>query len=168
VSELNSREYLWTTPVDERARPLIEDLARDYDERYGDNDGIPSSYELYRYPAELFSPDQGGAFLLILEGGRTIAGGAFKRVDDATAEVKRVWTAPRERRRGLSRAVMAELEAEAARRGYTRMELTTGARQPEAKALYLSLGYTPQFDLDGDLEALGYLSFAKDLAPRPS
>ena len=157
-------ELVWTTPTDERAQPLIQDLARDYDERYGDNDGIPSSYELYRYPPELFGPERGGAFLLLIEDGRTVAGGAFKRVDESTAEVKRVWTAPTDRRRGLSRAVMAELEAEASRRGYTRIELTTGARQPEARALYLALGYKPQFALDADLEEIGYLAFAKDLA----
>ncbi|THG29837.1 GNAT family N-acetyltransferase [Naasia lichenicola] len=158
-----SIEYVWTTPTDERARPLIDDLARDYDERYGDNDGIPSSYELYRYPAELFSPAQGGAFLLLLEDGRTVAGGAYKRVDEVTAEVKRVWTARTDRRRGLSRTVMAALEAEALRVGYSRIELTTGARQPEAHALYLALGYVPQFDLGADFEEIGYLEFTKEL-----
>ncbi len=158
-----SIEHVWTTPTDERARPLIDDLARDYDERYGDNDGIPSSYELYRYPAELFSPERGGAFLLLLEDGRTVAGGAYKRVDEATAEVKRVWTAPTDRRRGLSRTVMATLESEAVRVGYSRIELTTGARQPEAHALYLALGYLPQFDLAADFEEIGYLAFTKEL-----
>jgi hypothetical protein len=42
--------------------------------------------------------------------------------------------------------VLAELEAHAAARGYSRMYLTTGARQPEAKALYLAAGWTPLFD----------------------
>ena len=60
---------------------------------------------------------------------------------------------------------MAELEAEAASRGVRRIELTTGARQPEAVALYLSLGYRPLFDLDSDFEAIGYLAFEKDLPP---
>jgi GNAT superfamily N-acetyltransferase len=156
-------ELVYTLPTDARARPLIADLARDYDERYGLNDGIPSSFELQRYPADLFAAESGGAFLLVLRDGEAIAGGAFKRVDDGTAEMKRVWTHPDFRRRGLARVVMSELEREAAARGYSVAELTTGARQPEAVALYLALGYLPLFDLDGDYEEIGYLGFRKAL-----
>jgi GNAT superfamily N-acetyltransferase len=153
-----------TTPDDPRALPLIEELSREYDERYGFNDGIPSSFELQRYPAELFSARLGGAFLLVVRDREVVAGGAFKRVDAATAEIKRVWTSVAHRRQGLARIVMAELEALAAEIGYTSVELTTGARQPEAVALYLSLGYAPRFDLEGDLEEISYLPFDKRLA----
>jgi GNAT superfamily N-acetyltransferase len=156
-------EFVYTTPDDPRARPLIDELARDYDERYGLNDGIPSSAELTRYPSELFTPALGGVFVLLVRDGVTVAGGAYKRVDESTAEIKRVWTSSAHRRQGLARVVMAELERSAVADGYTLAELTTGARQPEAVALYLSLGYTPQFDLDGDLEAVGYLAFRKPL-----
>ena len=52
----------------------------------------------------------------------------------------------------------AELEARAAAQGYTTVELTTGARQPEALNLYLGLGYTPRFDLEGDYEEISYLA----------
>ncbi|MDG7107423.1 hypothetical protein OVN84_10695, partial [Streptococcus pneumoniae] len=41
--------------------------------------------------------------------------------------------------------------------------LTTGFRQPEAKGLYLGLGYTPLFDLDVDPETYGILPFEKAL-----
>jgi polar amino acid transport system permease protein len=64
------------------------------------------------------------------------------RFDPDTAEFKRIWTHPDHRRKGLSRQVLTELEAEAARRGYTRVFLTTGPRQPEAQALYATSGYT--------------------------
>lgn len=167
----------YTSPTDPRARPLVDDLAREYDQRYGLNDGIPSSAELSRYPAELFQPAHGGTFLLLLHGGQAVAGGAFMRVDDpnehanppsesggaGTVEIKRVWTHAAHRRRGYARLVMAELEAEAARRGVHTVTLTTGARQPEAVALYLSLGYTPLFDLDGDYEEISYLTFTKSI-----
>jgi GNAT superfamily N-acetyltransferase len=157
--------FLYTRSDDPRARPLVVFARELVDERYGLNDGIPSSAELSRYPPELFSPALGGAFLLVERDGEIVAGGAFKRVDDATVEVKRVWTSSAHRRQGLARTVMTELEREAAARGYRTVELTTGARQPEAVALYLSLGYAPLFDLDGDLEAVGYLAFTKALAP---
>ena len=154
-----------TTSDDPRARPLVEELSREYDERYGLNDGIPSSVELSRYPAELFTPAQGGIFLLVVLGDQVVAGGAYKRTDATTVEIKRIWTSSAHRRRGLARLVMAELEHAAIAAGYRSSTLTTGARQPEAVALYLSLGYEPLFDLDGDLEAISYLHFAKPLEP---
>jgi GNAT superfamily N-acetyltransferase len=158
--------FVYTRSDDPRARPLVDELSREYDERYGLNDGIPSSVELSRYPAERFAPENGGAFLLVVRDGEVVAGGAFMQTDDTTAEIKRVWTSSLHRRQGLARTVMAELEREAAARGYQTVELTTGARQPEAVALYLRLGYTPQFDPAGDLEAVGYLAFSKTLTAR--
>ncbi|MET0975972.1 MAG: GNAT family N-acetyltransferase [Leifsonia sp.] len=153
---------------DPLAAPLVEELSREYDERYGLNDGVPSSYELSRYPAELFTAEFGGDFLLLVDAeGRAVAGGAFKRIDVDAVEVKRVWTHSSFRRRGLAKRVMAELEAEAARRGIRRVELTTGARQPEAVALYLGLGYRPLFDLDDDWEVVSYLTFEKSLEESP-
>jgi len=153
-----------TRPDDPLAAPLVAELSREYDERYGLNDGIPSSAELSRYPAERFTAEQSGTFLLLLDAeGRTVAGGAFLREDDETVEVKRVWTHSGHRRRGLARRMMRELEAEAARRGARAMVLTTGARQPEAVGLYLSLGYAPLFDLDGDWEAVSSLRFRREL-----
>ncbi len=143
-----SARVVVTRPDDPVAAPLVEELSREYDERYGLNDGIPSSAELSRYPAERFTEAEGGAFM---------------REDDATVEVKRVWTDSGHRRQGLARRVMTELEAEAARRGIRTIVLTTGARQPEAVALYISLGYSPQFDLDDDWERVSYLGFRKDL-----
>lgn len=163
MSDADAPRSTWTTPDASIAAPLVADLARDYDARYGLNDGVPSSVELSRYPAELFEPSRGGAFLVLEVGGAAVAGGAFLRHDDRTAEMKRVWTHPEHRRRGLARRVMAELEDEAARRGYERVTLTTGARQPEALGLYLALGYEPLFNLHGDLEQISYLRFAKFL-----
>ncbi|MDQ0689051.1 GNAT superfamily N-acetyltransferase [Arthrobacter sp. W4I7] len=149
---------------DPRVRPLLDELAVEYDTRYGDLFGREgAAEELNRYPAEEFA-GPGGALLVIQENGESIAGGAFRRYDDATAELKRIWTHSAHRRRGLARLVLAELEALAVRRGYTRLYLTTGPRQPEAKHLYLTTGYEPQFDLDADPETIKFLAFTKDLS----
>lgn len=152
---------------DPRVRPLLDELAVEYDTRYGDLFGREgAAEELNRYPAEEFAgPD--GALLVIQENGESIAGGAFRRYDDATAELKRIWTHSAHRRRGLARVVLAELEALAARRGYSRLYLTTGPRQPEAKYLYLATGYQPQFDLDADPETIKFLAFTKELSGHP-
>jgi GNAT superfamily N-acetyltransferase len=144
-------------PDDPLAAPLFAELAVEYDSRYGDLFG-GAGEELARYPAAEFLPPD-GELVLLVQDGVPVAGGAFRRhADPGTAEVKRMWTAAAHRRRGLARRVLAELEARAAARGYTRMYLTTGPRQPEAKALYLAAGWTPLFDpavpRPTDLEAL--------------
>ncbi|MGN6743733.1 MAG: GNAT family N-acetyltransferase [Amnibacterium sp.] len=164
-------EVRWVAADDPLLEPLVTDLARDYDARYEPNDGVPSSAELTRYPASAFTEAEGGAFVALVEdapdGGRIlVAGGALKRGRPGpdgrpAAELKRMWTAPAHRRRGLAGRVLAELEQRAADLGYTRLELTTGARQPEAVALYLRHGWAPEFDLADDWEVVSYLRFTK-------
>jgi GNAT superfamily N-acetyltransferase len=150
---------------DPRVRPLLDELAHEYDSRYGNLFGEgAAAEELNRYPAEEFA-GPGGALLIVRENGQSVAGGAFRRYGPDTAEFKRIWTHSAHRRRGLARFVLAELEALAARRGYRSVYLTTGPRQPEAKHLYLNAGYEAQFDLTADPETIGPLAFSKDLAP---
>lgn len=151
---------------DHRVRPLLDELAREYDSRYGDLFGRKAAAEeLNRYPAAEFAAP-GGALLIVQENGESVAGGAFRRHGPETAEFKRIWTHSAHRRRGLARFVLAELEALAARRGYSRVYLTTGPRQPEARHLYLNSGYEPLFDLAADPETIKFLAFSKDLEPR--
>jgi len=154
-----------TTPLDIRSQPLIDALTIEYETRYGDffrRAGESAVSELSRYPAELFAPPQ-GAFLLLIRDGETVGGGAFKRYDERTAELKRVWTHADLRRQGLARQVLRELEARALRQGYSRLFLTTGFRQPEAEALYKSAGYTPLYDTTAEPGVVLHLAFGKDL-----
>jgi GNAT superfamily N-acetyltransferase len=144
---------------DPRVRPLLRELGDEYSTRYGKD----AHAELARYPDEEFTPPHGGLLLLLLERGEPVAGGAFRRYDAATAELKRIWTHSAHRRRGLARLVVAQLEHEARVRGYQRIYLTTGPRQPEARGLYLATGYTPLFDTSADPETLGPLPFEKHL-----
>jgi GNAT superfamily N-acetyltransferase len=138
-------EVVRVHPDDDLARPLFAELAVEYDTRYGTLFGS-AAQELTRYPAAEFLPPD-GELVLLLQDGVPVAGGAFRRhPDPGTAEVKRMWTSSAHRRRGLARRVLAELEQRATDRGYTRMFLTTGPLQPEAKALYLTAGWTPLFD----------------------
>jgi polar amino acid transport system permease protein len=159
--------FVYVAADDVLAEPLLRELEREYDSRYGEFFGEKASVELRRYPAEAFSPEQGGAFVLLLRAGVPIAGGAYKRFDRDTAELKRIWTSSSYRRQGLARRVVAELEAEAVRRGYTRAYLTTGPRQPEARQLYFETGYTPLFDPALDPEEVIVHGFAKSLDSVP-
>ncbi|MEU4270714.1 GNAT family N-acetyltransferase [Streptomyces sp. NPDC026092] len=144
---------------DPRVEPLIRELGEEYSTRYGKD----AHTELSRYPDEEFTEPHGGALILLLEDGEPVAGGAFRRYDPDTAELKRIWTHSAHRRRGLARRVVAELEREARERGYRRIYLTTGPRQPEARGLYLVTGYTPLFDTEAAPETLGLLPFEKHL-----
>jgi GNAT superfamily N-acetyltransferase len=145
-----------TTVSDPAAEPLLRELEYEYTTRYGRNT------ELSRFPAEEFEPPH-GAFLLLHSDGEPVAGGAFRRYDERTAELKRIWTHSAHRRQGWGRLVVAELEREAVRRGYRRIYLTTGPRQPEARGLYLVTGYRPLFDVTADPETIGPLPFEKTL-----
>ncbi|GGN80322.1 N-acetyltransferase [Streptomyces albiflavescens] len=147
------------TMSDPRVRPLLSELADEYSTRYGKD----AHAELALYPDEEFTASHGGVLLLLLEHGDPVAGGAFRRYDATTAELKRIWTHSAHRRRGLARRVVAELEREASARGYRRIYLTTGPRQPEARSLYLTTGYTPLFDTEADPETIGPLPFEKHL-----
>lgn len=159
-----------SSPSDRRAQPLVEDLIHEYDTRYGNlfnpNGAVT---ELYRYPPDVFAPPTGN-FLLLLRDGETIAGGAFMRYDDDTAEFKRIWTRSDVRRQGLARRIVLALEEKAADQGYRRVYLTTGFRQPEATKLYLTYGYRPLFDPGLDPALYKTLPFEKHigmLAGRP-
>ena len=145
-------------PADPLTGPMMTELTHEYVTRYGEG----AHQEMSRYPTEVFRPPD-GTLLLLLENGEPIAGGAFKRYDGSTAELKRIWTGSAHRRRGLGRRVVAELEREAVALGYRRLYLTTGPRQPEAKGLYLVLGYTPLFDVSADPLTIGPLPFEKSL-----
>ncbi|QDQ94468.1 GNAT family N-acetyltransferase [Rhodococcus sp. WB9] len=156
-----SVQTVFVDQTDPLAAPLLEELAIEYSTRYErTRDEI---YEnLSTYPAEEFAAP-GGALLVVVVDGTSVAGGAFRRYDDTTAELKRIWTSSAHRRRGLGRIVLRELEAEIVRAGYSRIFLTTGPRQPEAVALYLAAGYTALFDRSLPPQDVGFHGFEKIL-----
>jgi GNAT superfamily N-acetyltransferase len=158
---VNQLRFVAVGQDDPLAEPLLTELAVEYASRYGATVQAVSKW-LRGYPADEFTPP-GGGLLIGLLNDRPVTGGAFRRFDDATAELKRVWTDGRHRRQGHAKALLVALEAEIIARGYRRVYLTTGDRQPEAEALYLSTGY---FRLPDPLPAEGEVypvAFAKTL-----
>ena len=92
----------------------------------------------------------GGHFVMAYVDDVPAAMGGWRRGGPAgasDAEIKRMFVRPAFARRGLARAVLAELERTAAAAGVTRLVLETGTAQPEAIALYRSAGYVdvPKF-----------------------
>jgi GNAT superfamily N-acetyltransferase len=139
VPAVNQLRFVAVNQDDRLAEPLLAELAVEYATRYGATEQAVSSW-LRGYPADEFAPP-GGGMLIELLGGQPVTGGAFRRFDDSTAELKRIWTDSRHRRQGHAKALLVALEAEIAARGYRSVYLTTGDRQPEAEALYLLTGY---------------------------
>ena len=140
VPSVDELQFMAVGQDDPLAEPLLAELAVEYATRYG---GEPDRVRrwLDSYPAAEFTPPAGGLLIGLCEG-RPVTGGAFRRFDADTAELKRIWTDAGHRRQGLARVLLAHLESEIGARGYRRIYLTTGDRQPEAEALYESAGYT--------------------------
>ncbi|MGO4689874.1 GNAT family N-acetyltransferase [Glaciibacter sp. 2TAF33] len=130
---------------DPLAAPLIADLRREYEERYGPSDAADD------VAAPEFDPPD-GLFVVLLDDDApalagnngdpvVVAGGGIRRYDEVTCEIKRMWTSSAYRRQGHAITVLAELESIARELGYQRLLLETGPAQPEALALYRRLGY---------------------------
>jgi GNAT superfamily N-acetyltransferase len=84
-----------------------------------------------------------GAFLVAYVDGQAAACGAVRRIGAGVAEIKRMYTRPEARGRGLARALLTELESTARTLGVRRLVLETGVRQPDALALYRRAGFVP-------------------------
>jgi len=138
--------------TDPLVEPLLQGLAEEYSRRYGVAIGTD---EMATTPAHQFeAPD--GAFVVLLDDGRTVAGGGVRRLSSTTCEVKRMWTAPDRRRRGHAAAVLAALEEAAWDLGYRHIRLVTGPAQPEAIALYGARGYVQIPVLDSEWGAVAF------------
>src|ERR1700727_162907 len=96
--------------------PLLSGLEQEYHSRYGSND------ELRRARVEEFDPPS-GLFLVLIDGPITAAGGGLSSHSEGVCEVKRMWTNPEYRRRGLAARVLGALEEAAASAGYIRLVL---------------------------------------------
>ena len=82
-----------------------------------------------------------GLFVIARLDGDAVGCGGLKRVDKATGEIKRVWTAPSARGMGIARRMLRTLEAAAREKGLKTLRLDTNRALTEAHALYRSEGY---------------------------
>jgi GNAT superfamily N-acetyltransferase len=73
------------------------------------------------------------------EQGRAVGCGALRRLDDDTAEIKRVYA--RQKGAGVGSAVLEYLENQARQFGYSRLVLETRKVNKKAVAFYLAKGY---------------------------
>ena len=158
VSAVGHLRFVPVGQGDPLADPLLAELAVEYATRYGGTSERVGRW-LRGYPAQEFEAPDGGMLIGVVDG-VPVTGGAFRRFDADTAELKRVWTDGRHRRKGLGKLLVAELEAVIGERGYRRVYLTTGDRQPEAEALYLATGYrrlTEPLPAEGEVYPMAFV-----------
>jgi GNAT superfamily N-acetyltransferase len=132
-----------TSRYDSRdALSLIEQVQAEYVLRYGGPDESPVT------PDEFAAPH--GLFVVGYAGGKSVAMGGWRlhgtehpetAWTGVAAEMKRMYVSPVARGRGYARAILAHLETTALQSGVDWLLLETGAKQPEAIALYRSVGY---------------------------
>ena len=75
------------------------------------------------------------------EDNKPIGCGAIKEFDLQVMEIKRMYTLPEGRGKGIATKILSELEKWASELSYKKCILETGKRQPEAIELYKKNGY---------------------------
>ncbi len=91
--------------------------------------------------------------------------GGLRQIDATHGEVKRMFVRPESRGTGVSTAILRALEADAAARGWDRVVLETGDRQPDAVRFYEREGYTRIPNFGHYVDSALSLCYAKRLAP---
>jgi GNAT superfamily N-acetyltransferase len=127
----------WTIeprPWDDPAGAALRTAQRaELDARYGTADHEPGT------PPSAADID---LFLVALDpAGHAMACGALRRLDQHSAEIKRMYVEPAGRGSGVAGAVLRALESAAMERGWTTIRLETGPAQPEAMRFYEREGY---------------------------
>ncbi len=79
--------------------------------------------------------------LVIYENEEAVGCGGFKKYDDTTAEIKRMFVHPNHRNKGIARLILNELEIWAKEEGFSSYILETSPKLTSAIALYEKSGY---------------------------
>jgi GNAT superfamily N-acetyltransferase len=117
------------------SQQLIAELSAELGERYGDDGSA-----LFK-PEDVMIPR--AAFVVARLDDEPVGCGALRPMyhDTTIAEIKRMYVRPAARGKGISRQILAKLEALAAENGYSAVQLETGTLQHEAIGLYESSGF---------------------------
>ncbi len=127
-----------TVTLDEPAvRELIGELDAELHDIYPEEGAVHDRLD----PAEV-APGHGVLLVAVDDTtGHLLGCGAVRLREPGIGEIKRMYVRPEARGRGVGRALLAALEAEAAALFADQVVLETGARQVEAVGLYRHAGY---------------------------
>jgi len=113
------------------------DLVKHLDADLAERDGKEHSFY-----AQFNKIDKIKHVVIAYENSRPVGCGAIKEYAPSIMEVKRMYTPPESRGRGVASKVLTELETWATEMSYEKCILETGKKQPEAIGLYKKNGYT--------------------------
>jgi ribosomal protein S18 acetylase RimI-like enzyme len=82
-----------------------------------------------------------GSFWVATDGGEIAGMFGIERVDETSAELRRMYVASHARRRGIARQMLARAEAICCQSGYSTLTLSTSQLQQAALAFYRGAGY---------------------------
>ena len=130
--------------LNDLSRPEIADLLKEHVASMFVHSPPESVHAL---PIEgLRSPDI--AFWSVWEKGELLGCGALKELDPQHGEIKSMRTASAHLRKGVARAVVRQIIAEAKRRGYRRLSLETGSMAAFEPAQKQPLSRSPDSSAD--------------------
>lgn len=118
---------------DAQLRELVALLDADLNSRYGI---VQAQYDQFNSLATV------DAAVVAYLNSQPIGCGCYRRIDESTAEIKRMFVRPEHRGSGAAARLLVELEDWASEDGFTRAILETGIKNPEAIRFYTKSGYT--------------------------
>ncbi|HET7901640.1 MAG TPA: GNAT family N-acetyltransferase [Candidatus Nanopelagicales bacterium] len=126
-------------PEDAGARAAVRAYSAELDALLGASSPtiVDPDPEAYRGPR--------GTFLVVVDAGEVLGCAGLRVIDvppyGRVAEVKRMWVSARLRGRGVGRALLERLHADARARGLERVVLDSKRELLDARRLYLAAGY---------------------------
>lgn len=146
-----------TVRTDSENQDFIE-LVKYLDADLAEKDGKDHSFY-----AQFNKIDKIKYVVVAYENDKPVSCGAIKEFETNAVEVKRMYTAPESRGKGIATTVLDELEKWANELAYEKCVLETGKRQPEAIALYKKNGYKtiPNYGQYAEME--NSLCFEKEI-----
>ena len=121
-----------TDSSDKDFHSLVEKLNKDLLDRYG---------ELQVFYNQFNKIDNIPNVVIAYMDDEPAGCGCFKKFDDSSVEVKRMFVADEYRGKGIGAAILNELEKWAAELGNKTVVLEMGNKQPEAAVLYKKQGF---------------------------
>jgi len=116
--------------------PDFRNLVKELDDFLAELDG-----EEHAFYNSLNKIDKIKHAIVLYEDDKPIACGAIREFSPSSMEVKRMYTIPEYRGKGVATQVLNELEKWAIELHYEKCVLETGYRQPDAIHLYMKQGY---------------------------
>ena len=133
MQSIQSPEFIRTTNENPDFRKMVNALDEDLYQRNGEGQ---IQYQQYNHIDHIKH-----AIVIYLDG-KPVGCGCFKRFDDETVEMKRMFVLSEMRGKQLAARMLQELEKWAVDEGYCKAVLETGVRQVEAQRLYSVAGYS--------------------------